>query len=106
LRYEVALSAVTRKDPVGDPLTVSSHDVSTRGVGIVSGEQLHAGDIVEVSFIIPDKGEQITAKGMVVWASAIGPNRYRIGISVSGQEINPISLVLRSIRVRTNRFHD
>lgn len=106
MRYEVALSAVTRKDSIGDPSAANSHDISTRGIGLVSGEQLHVGDIIDVSFIIPDKGEQVSAKGTVVWASAIGPNRYRIGVAVSDRDLNPISMVLRSIRVRTSRYHE
>ena len=113
LRYEVALSAVTRKEPAGDSLPANSRDISSKGVGFVSGEQFHPGDIVEVSFIIPDSGEQVTAKGVVVWVAAIGPdqcaigsNRYRIGLALSGQDLNPISMVLRSIRVRTSRYHD
>jgi hypothetical protein len=113
LRYEIALSAVARKEPAGDPLPANSRDISSKGIGLVFGEQLHPGDIVEVSFIIPDSGEQVTAKGTVVWACAIGPdkcavgpNRYRIGLALTGHELNPVSLVLRSIRVRTSRYHD
>ena len=113
LRYEIALSAVARKEPAGDPSPANSRDISSKGIGLVSGEQFHPGDIVEVSFIIPDSGQQVTTKGMVVWASAIGPNqcaighnRYRIGLALTGQELSPISLVLRSIRVRTSRYHD
>jgi hypothetical protein len=89
---------------MADPLTVTSHDLSCQGAGIIVDRQLVPGETIEVTFIMPDNAEELHARGTVVWVQNLGLTRYRAGILLPDADIKPIPIVLRSIKVRTSRY--
>ncbi|MFA5099344.1 MAG: PilZ domain-containing protein [Candidatus Omnitrophota bacterium] len=105
VRYEVTLSAVARHGLMGNSLITASHDISAQGAGLIVDRQLTAGETLEITFIMPDNGEQIHSKGRVVWVDVLGPNRYRAGVVLTEPDLRPIPMVMRSIKVRTGRYY-
>jgi Tfp pilus assembly protein PilZ len=105
-RYEVSLSAHVRDKSEDTSLIITSHDLSSSGVGMIADGRFEVGQVLEFSLIIDDRQEQISFSGRVVWIKAIGPERYRLGISLIDSELQPIPIVLRSIRLRTVKFND
>jgi len=105
VRYEVTLSVVASHGLMGNALTMTTHDICNKGAGFIVDKQLAAGDTIEASFIMPDDGEHINARGTVVWVKSLGPDRYRIGVAFADSDLRPIPMVMRSIKVRTSRYY-
>ena len=104
VRYEVTLLAKIIHGLTGDELTVNSHDISSDGVGIIVDRPLMCGEILDITFIMPDNAEQVETRGMVIWVGSPEQQRYRAGVAITDQELRPIPMVLRSIKLRTNRY--
>lgn len=105
VRYEVSLSVITRHGLMGNTVMTTSHDLSSKGVGLVVDRPLTPGETIESVFVMPDNGEQIHAQGKVVWVTAIGPNRYRAGVVFANADLRPIPIVMRSIKARSSRYN-
>ena len=104
VRYEVTFLAKVIHGLTGDELTVNSHDISSDGVGIIVDRPLMLGEIVDITFIMPDNSQHVETRGMVVWIGPLEQERYRAGVALTDQELRPIPMVLRSIKLRTNRY--
>lgn len=104
VRYEVTFIARAVHGLLGEEITCSSHDISAKGFGINLDRPLMLGEIVDVTFIMPDNAEQIETRGMVIWVQPVEGKRYRAGVAITDQELRPIPMVLRSINVRKNRY--
>ena len=105
VRYEVTLSVVASHGLMGNALTTTSHDISSKGAGLVVDKQLVPGETIDITFIMPDDGERIQTRGTVVWVSSLGLNRYRAGVAFADSDLRPIPMVMRSIKVRTSRYY-
>jgi len=70
-------------------------DVSAKGVGMVTEEQLLPNTALEMWLQIPDKGEPLYARGQVVWSKPQGINAYRTGINLERADMMGLSRVLR-----------
>ncbi len=70
-------------------------DVSAKGVGMITREQLQPNTTLEMWLHIPDKGEPLYTRGQVAWSRAQGPNEYRAGINLERADMMGLSRVLR-----------
>jgi hypothetical protein len=106
VRYEVTLSVVASHGLMSSTLPATSHDISSKGAGLIFDTQLSPGETVEVTFIMPDDGEKIHVRGTVKWVASLGPNRFRAGLAFAdSDQLRPIPIVMRSLKVRTRRYN-
>jgi hypothetical protein len=77
-----------------------THDVSVKGLCLLTKEAIAQGTPLDIWLQMPDNGEQIYTKGIVVWSMMVEPEKYRIGINLENTELNPILLAIKTIQVR------
>lgn len=70
-------------------------DVSAKGVGMISKEQLQPNTTLEMWLRIPDNREPLYARGQVVWSKSHGTDAYRTGINLERADMMGLSRVLR-----------
>jgi len=70
-------------------------DLSAKGVGIVSKEDLMSGDRLELWLNMPDKKEPFYTRGTVVWTEQQETGKYRAGISLEKAEFMGLSRMFR-----------
>lgn len=75
-----------------------TQNVSANGICMITKEALPAKTPLEIWLQVPDTGEQIYIKGIVVWSSMIEPDKYKAGVKLENPELNPIALALKSIQ--------
>jgi len=71
-------------------------DVSAKGVGLVTDEQLLARTPLEMWFEIPDGGMYYT-RGEVVWSKRHELDKFRAGINLEKADLMGLSRVLRAV---------
>ena len=71
-------------------------DVSAKGIGFLSSQQIAPRSPLEVWLEIPDKGEPLYARGEVAWSKYLEPNKYRIGINLERADLMGLSRVMRA----------
>ncbi len=81
-----------------------THDVSAKGICLLTKEALPADAPLDIWLQMPDNGEQIYVKGKVVWSNLIAPNKYRVGVNLENTELNPILLALKAIQDRIKHY--
>lgn len=72
-------------------------DISAKGVGLVTEEELTLRAPLELWLEIPDKGEPIYTRGEVVWQKKLPPNKYKVGVNLEKAELMELSRVLRIV---------
>ena len=104
VRFPVLIMSSCFSSGLSRAIDSRTHDISTKGLCIVTEEQLELGDCVDICLIMQDNGERIYAKGRVIWSNPISNSRlqYRVGVSIDEADYRPISLALRAIKVRRN----
>lgn len=70
-------------------------DISAKGVGMITKQQLPPHTPLEMWLQIPDDGEPLYARGEVVWSKPEGSETYRTGISLEKADMVGLSRVLR-----------
>ena len=71
-------------------------DVSAKGVGITSKEDMPARTPLEMWFEMPDKGGLYYTRGEVVWSKMVEPEKYRVGVNLERADLMGLSRVLRA----------
>lgn len=71
-------------------------DVSAKGIGILSREELKAHTPIELWLQIPDDLEPVYTRGEVVWSKPSGDDGYRVGVSLEKADLMGLSRILRS----------
>ncbi|MGE5197000.1 MAG: PilZ domain-containing protein [Deltaproteobacteria bacterium] len=82
----------------GREVLAYTRDISANGIGLVTEERLSPEAPLEMWLQIPHRSNSIYAKGKVVWAEEIEPNRYRAGVSLDKTELVAMSQILMSTR--------
>lgn len=82
-----------------DQIWVRTHDISVKGMGVMTAEEILPGAYLDLCLSMPDNGQLIQAKGKVVWNNFIEPYKYRLGILLEEAELKPVPLVLRAISI-------
>ena len=74
---------------------VQVRDISAKGLGLVTHEELPSNTSLEMWLQMPDKGESLYTRGEVVWSKMLEPNKYRMGISLERADFMGLSRILR-----------
>jgi len=75
----------------------SIDDVSAKGIGITSNEQLSPRTALEMWLEIPDKGEPLYTRGEVVWSRRVESDKFKVGVNLEKADLMGLSRVLRAI---------
>lgn len=76
-------------------------DITNKGVGIISEEELVPNITLDLWLEIPDKKQEVHTIGEVIWVTKVGENKYRIGVNFKDAGIKSMPVVLRSMNVPT-----
>jgi hypothetical protein len=89
-------------------ICINSHtsDISSDGIGLIMDGELPLDQPFDFNLCMPDTGEIVHVHGKAIWIAVSGPGRYRAGIRFVNEHLKPIPLVLRSIRFRTDSYHN
>jgi PilZ domain len=87
-------------DLLREEARAQSYDVSAKGICLITRDVLPVNTLLDIWLEMPDNGDKKYVKGKVIWYAMIEHDKYRIGIDLEDAELNPISLVLKSIQVR------
>lgn len=71
------------------------HDVSAKGVGLVSDEALISNTAVEMWLEWADKRDSFYLRGRIVWIKETALGKYRAGISLDKADFMGLSHILR-----------
>lgn len=74
-----------------------TEDVSAKGVGCITGQELRPGTPLEMWLQLPDKGEPIYIRGAVAWSQPKDTSNYRAGINLEKAHFMQLAGVLRAI---------
>jgi c-di-GMP-binding flagellar brake protein YcgR len=71
-------------------------DVSAKGVGITSNEEVAVRTPVEMWFEMPNDGGLYYTRGEIVWTHHTGPGQHRAGVNLEKADLMGLSRVLRA----------
>lgn len=72
-----------------------THDISAKGIGLITRENLCHKTPMDLYLYMPDHHEPLSIKGEVVWSKPIDPNSWRIGINLDQTDLIGISRIFR-----------
>ena len=75
-------------------------NISSSGMGLATCDDVATGTELDIWLSMPDNGEQIPAKGQVVWSRQVDQNNYLLGVSLNNSSLRPIPIVLRAIQAK------
>lgn len=96
-RFPISISVICFHPALHKPVKTKTHDISAQGLGLITDKKLQPGDSLDLCLEMPDNGEKINRKAVVVWISMIGSNTGRVGIKLEEAKLKPVPLVLRVI---------
>ncbi len=76
-------------------IDAQAEDVSAKGVGFETDEELKLHAPLEMWLRIPDKGEPLYTRGKVAWSKRLEPNKFRVGVNLERADLMGISRLLR-----------
>jgi hypothetical protein len=71
-------------------------DISAKGVGFTTAEELGPRTPLEIWIQVPDRGEPLYSRGEVVWSKAEEAGNYRVGFSLEKADLMGLGRVLRA----------
>ena len=77
-----------------------TQDISAKGIGFVTNEELIPHTPLEMWLQAPDKGEPIYARGEVVWSKMVEPTKYKAGVELEEAEFMSLSRILRAMKAK------
>jgi len=95
-RFPVNLSARYLNLDTGREGLASTQDVSAKGLGLLTNEELKLHTALEIWFEMKDKGEPLYTRGAVVWVKTIDVNNYKLGVELEKADLMGISRVFKS----------
>jgi hypothetical protein len=74
---------------------VVTHDISAKGAGIVTKEEIAKRIPLEMWLDIPDSREPLYVKGEVAWSKMVDYDTWRVGVNFDKADFLGISRILR-----------
>ncbi len=81
----------------GETVSAQTSDISTAGLGLMTGKELLPGIDLDICLRMRDNGEEVKLKGRVIWTSLTVAGKYRVGVKLEQPYLKPIPLVLREL---------
>lgn len=72
-------------------------DISAKGIGLISNEELKPRSALEIWLQILGNGKPLYTRGVVVWSKQEAPNKYRLGINLEKADLIGLSRALRTV---------
>jgi len=85
-------------------MIAESFNISAKGLGLITNEELSCGSRVNMFVLTPGSGEKVAVQGRVVWAENFGFGKYKIGIALGHTELKPVTIVLRVVE-NGHKYH-
>jgi hypothetical protein len=76
----------------------NAQDISAKGIGFVTSQELRPLTPLEMWLSVPDKGSPLYTRGEVAWSEMVSPSSYKIGINLERADLMGMSRILRAIR--------
>ena len=74
-----------------------TEDVSAKGIGLVTREELNVHTPLEFWLKVPDQREPLYTRGEVVWSKKAGANKFRAGVNLEKADLTAMSRIIRVI---------
>ena len=74
----------------------STQDVSAKGLGLLTNEELKLHTALEIWLEMKDKGEPLYTRGAVVWVKTVDVNNYKLGVKLEKADLMGISRVFKA----------
>jgi hypothetical protein len=101
-RFEIGLPLKNFDLNCAGEIAATTKDLSAKGLGCVSDKGLPVGSFLDIWLYLPD-GEPIHTEGKIVWIGREG-SRFRMGIDLFREELRPIPIVLRILRMKSRAY--
>ena len=95
-RFPVNLSARYLNLDTGKEGLASTQDVSAKGLGLLTNEELKLHTCLEIWLEMKDKGDPLYTRGEVVWAKTVNTNNYKLGVELEKADLMGISRVFKT----------
>jgi PilZ domain len=95
-RFPVNLSARYLNLDTGKEGLANTQDVSAKGLGLATSEELRLHTALEIWLEMKNKGEPLYTRGEVVWVKKVDANNYKLGVELEKADLMGISRVFRS----------
>ncbi len=82
----------------GKELQAESADISAKGIGLLSRENLQPTADLELWLDLPDRGEPLYARGKVAWSQSAGNSLFRSGINLERADFMGLGRALRILK--------
>jgi len=77
---------------------VKTRNISVRGIGLVTTNDLAVGTPLEMWLPIPNRGESHYSKGKVAWSREVKPEKYNLGICLDRLDLEGMSHFIKKDR--------
>jgi hypothetical protein len=74
------------------------HDISSYGLGTTVPRSLPVGTVLDVVLRLPEKDDQVSLRGRIIWSQNVTPDHYRVGVRFIADDFNPIPCVLKTLQ--------
>jgi len=74
----------------------NTQDVSAKGLGLLTNEELKLHTALEIWLEMKDKGDLLYTRGEVVWIKTVDTNNYKLGVELEKADLMGISRVFKS----------
>jgi hypothetical protein len=99
-RFRITLSSGCSKIDSSQNIDVQTHDISATGICIIADREFPSGTWLDIYIKIMDNGEEIHKKGIVIWSNKNDSDGYRMGVKIEGEKLNPVPIVLRTVKAK------
>jgi len=80
----------------GQEVAAETRDISAKGIGVWSKDEMAQNTPLEAWLKIPDRGEPLYTRGNVVWSRPDAAGEYRLGIDLERADLMGLSRILRA----------
>jgi len=80
----------------GKEAEAQTQDISAKGIGLVSDEELKPQTSLEIWIKVHEKTEPIYTRGEVVWVKEVAPQQYRFGVNLERADLMSLARLLRA----------
>jgi hypothetical protein len=95
-RFPVNLSARYLNVDTGKEGIANTQDVSAKGLGFATSEELRLHTALEIWLEMKDNRESLYTRGEVVWVKKVDTNNYKFGVELEKADLMGISRVFKS----------
>ncbi len=101
-RFPIAIPADVNLEGIRLNLHCHTGNISSHGLNICTASSIPEGALLDIVLEIEDNHEQVNSRGLAVWSKKQDQGRFVTGIRFLEKFINPVPLILRTIKLNRN----